>query len=81
VNDGDKPISILPDVEDHISVDIIGIREHAPNLRKVTPPGSFDDRCPSSDFICRIRVALRGFVHMPSSDDVHRFDATSQIVK
>jgi hypothetical protein len=81
VNDGNKPISILPEVEDHVSIDIIGIREHAPNIRKVTPPDSFDDRCPGSDFICRIRVALRGPVQMPSSNDVHRFDITSQIVK
>jgi len=81
VNDSDKPISILSEIEDHIAVDIIGIREHAPNFRKVVPPDSFDDRSPGADFACRIRISLTGFVQMPSSDDVHSLDSTSQIVK
>jgi hypothetical protein len=81
VNDGDKPISILPEIEHHVRVDIVGIREHVPNLRKVVPSDGFDDRYPGSDFARRIRIALSGFVQMPSSDDVHRFDITSQIVK
>ena len=81
VNDGDKSISILPEVEDNISVDIVGICEHAPNLRKVVPSDSFDDGCPGSDFVCRVRIALSGFAQMPSRDDVHRSDITSQMVK
>jgi hypothetical protein len=81
MSDSDKPISILPEVKGYIPIDVICIRKHAANLRKAMPSDNSDDRCPCSDFVCRIRIALSGIVQMPSRDDVHRSDNTSQIVK
>jgi hypothetical protein len=81
VDDGDRPVSILPEVEDRVPVDIIGICKHAANFQKFVPPDSFDYRRPSFDFVCRIRIAMDGFVQMPSGDDIHPYDDTSQLVK
>jgi hypothetical protein len=81
VDDGDKPVSILPDVEDHIAIDIIGIFKHAANFQKVMPPDHFNDRRPSFDFVCRIPIAIDGLVQMPSCDYVHLYNNTSRFVK
>jgi hypothetical protein len=37
VDDGNEPVSILPEVEHHIPVDTIGIGEHAANFREFLP--------------------------------------------
>ena len=81
VDNGDKPVSIVPEVEDHIPIDIIGIYEHAANFGKIPPSDRPDDRDPGFDLVCRIRIALNGSVEMLAGDDVHSHDATSHFVK
>jgi hypothetical protein len=71
VDDGDKPISILSEVEHYVPVDIIGILKQAANFRKIVPSNRFDNHCPRFDFVCRIRIAIDGFTQMPSGYDVH----------
>jgi hypothetical protein len=62
VDDGDKPVSILPEVEDHIPINIIGIPKHVANLGKILPPYRFNDCRPRSDFFCHVRIAIDGFL-------------------
>jgi hypothetical protein len=81
VNDRDKPVSVLPKVEDYISIDIISVLKHTAHFLEVLPSDSSDYRRPSPDFVCRIRITIDGFVQMPSGDDVHSYDNTSQFVK
>jgi hypothetical protein len=71
VDDGDKPVSISTEVEDYIPINIVGIHKHAADISEIEPPYSFDYSCPSSDFICRVSIAVNGFLDMPPSDDIH----------
>jgi len=71
MDDSYKPVSILSKIEDNISIDIISISKQVANFRKSLPPHTSDDRRPCFDFICRIWIAIDGFLQMPSGDDVH----------
>ena len=71
VDDGDKPISILSKVENHVPIDIIGILKHMANFCKVVPSNTFDYCRPRSDLARRIGIALHRFAQMPSGNDVH----------
>jgi hypothetical protein len=44
VNDGYEPVAVPPNVENHITVHIVGIFERAANLGKIVPANLFDDR-------------------------------------
>src|SRR6202022_308919 len=37
VNDRDEPVAVSPDVEHHVSVDVVGVAKHEPNFRKHEP--------------------------------------------
>ncbi len=71
VNDCDESVPILPDVEDHVSLHIVGVFERVANLRKIVPSSFFDYRYPRLDFVGRIRMVLPSLVQMPASNDVH----------
>jgi hypothetical protein len=81
VNDGDKAISVLSEIKNHVSIDIIDIRKHAANFQKVVPSNGFHDRRPGFDFVCGIRIAIDRFLQMSSGNDVHSHNNTSQNVK
>jgi hypothetical protein len=37
VDDGDKPVTVPSDVEDHVAIHVIGILEHAAHFVKTVP--------------------------------------------
>ena len=49
VNDCDEPVAVLPNIEDYVSLHIVGIFERAANLRKIVPSNLFDDSHPCFD--------------------------------
>jgi len=58
MNYSDEAVAISPDVEHHVSVNVIGISEHTPKLYKIVPSGAFDYGHPCFDFGRRIRMFL-----------------------
>jgi len=71
MNDCDEPITVLPNVENHVSLHIVGILERAANLREIVPSNSFDDYRPCFDFVRRIWVLPHGLVQMLARNDMH----------
>ena len=71
VNDRDEPITVLPNVENHVSLHIVGILERAANLQEVVPANPFDDYHPCFNLVRRIWVLLHGLVQMLARDDMH----------
>jgi hypothetical protein len=71
VDNGNKPIPILPEVEDDVTVDIVGIPDHTANFGEILPPRRFDDYRPGFDFVCRVRISIGGYLQMPSGNKVH----------
>jgi len=71
VNDCDEPVAVLPNVENYVSLHIVGIFERAANLRKIVPSNLFDDSHPCFDLVRRIWVLAHRLVHMLTRDDMH----------
>jgi hypothetical protein len=71
VNDGDKSVSVLSDIEDHVAIYIIGILEQTANFWEIVPTDTFYDAYPRLDFVRRIAVLLYCFGHMPARNDMH----------
>jgi len=66
VDDGDKPVPVLSDVEDHVAIHGIGILKHAAHFRKIVPPDRLDDAHPRFDFVRRLaQVPTRNDMHSP----------------
>ena len=66
-----ESIAILPNIEDHISLHVVGILERAANLWKIVPSNLFDDGRPCTDLVRRIWVFFRSMVQMLASNDMH----------
>ena len=43
-NDCDEPVTVLPNVENHVSLHIVGILERAANLQEIVPSSSWGSR-------------------------------------
>jgi hypothetical protein len=71
VNDRDEPVTVLSNVENHVSLHIVGLLERAANFREIVPSSPFDDNNPCFDLVRRIRVLLHGFVEILVRDDMH----------
>jgi hypothetical protein len=71
MDDGDEPIAISPDVEDHISIYVIGIFKHLAHFRETVPTDRLNDACPGFNLTRRILVLLHGLSQMPAGDDMH----------
>ena len=59
VNDCDEPVAVLPNVENHVSLYVVGIFERAANFRKIVPSNLFDD-----NHACFDLVAASGYCCM-----------------
>lgn len=81
VNDGDKPVAILTNIEDYESFHVVGVLELAANLRKIVPSNLFDYSYPCLDLVRRIRILLHSLIQMLAGNDVHVHETTSQYVK
>ena len=71
VNDCDEPVAVLPNVENYVSLHIVGILERAANLRKIAPSNLSDDNHPGFDLVRRIWVLLHSPMQMLPRDDMH----------
>jgi len=71
VNDSDEPVAVLPNVENHVSLHVVGIFERAANLGKIVPSNLFDDDHPCFDLVRRIWILVHGPVQMLTPDDMH----------
>jgi len=71
MNDRDEPVMVLPNIENHVPLHIVGILERAANLQEIGPSNHFDDNHPCFDLVRRIWVLLHGLVQMFTRDDVH----------
>ena len=71
VDDCDKSVAILPNIENHISLHVVGVLERGANLWKIVPSNLFDNRYPRTDFVRRIWIFFRSLVQMLARNDVH----------
>jgi len=78
VNHCDQPVSVLPNVKNHVTTKVVRIFESATNFRKIVPADGFHDGCPGSDLVRRIWIVLARFTQMLQRDDMHDAKRTSQ---
>lgn len=71
VDNGYKPVPVVPDVKDHVAVHGIGILEHAANIIKIVPANRLDNGGPDFDFVRRIWVAFHRLPQMLTRNDMH----------
>ena len=71
MDDGYKPVPVVPNVEDHIAIDKIGVLEHAANLIKIVPTDRLDNGGPCLDFVRRIWVAFYRLPQMLTRNEMH----------
>jgi len=71
VNNCDEPAAVLPNVENYVSLYVVGILERAANLRKIVPSNLFDDNHPCFDLVRRIWVLPHRLVQMLTRDNMH----------
>lgn len=72
VDHGHHPVSIPADIEDHVSLNEVGILEPLPNLREVMPTYRLDDPNPRFNLVRSIRILLHDLEQMPPRDNMHR---------
>jgi len=73
MDDSDEPVPIPPNVEDHVSIDVIGILEHLAHFREIVPANRLNYDCPGFDLTRRILVLLHGLTQMPGGNNMHFF--------
>ena len=73
VDDGDQPVTVLADIEDHVTIHIVGILEDLANLDEIPPSGLTDDAEPSPNLFGGIRILPFGLRQMLARDNVHDF--------
>lgn len=71
----------MPNIENHVSLQVVCVFEPAANLRKIVPSHLFDDRYPCLNLIGRLRIVLDCLLQMLPRNDVHFSKPTSQYVK
>ena len=73
MDDGYRPVPVVPNVEDHVAIHKIGILEHAANFIKMVPADRLDNGGPSLDLVRRIRVAFHRLPQMLARNDMPSF--------
>jgi hypothetical protein len=71
VDDGYKPVPVVPDVEDHEAFHRIGILEHSTVIIKIVPANRLDNGGPGFDFVRCIWVAFHRQPQVLTRNDVH----------
>jgi hypothetical protein len=71
VNDGDQPVAILANVEDHVSIHIIGIFEDLPYFNEISPPRRACDSVPGPNLPGCFRILFFGLDQVLACDNVH----------
>jgi len=68
---GYKPVPVVPDIKDHVTIHRIGILERRANFVNIVPPDCIDDTHPRFDFVRRIWITFNRFAQMPARNDMH----------
>jgi hypothetical protein len=68
-----QPVAVVPDIENHKAVHIVGIGKVCPQLFKIPPSSSLDDFDPSADLAGGLTILLRRLFEALHRDDVHSF--------
>jgi len=71
VDDGYKPVPVVPEIKNHVPIDWISIVEHSANFVNIVPPDCLNDTGPRFDFVRRIWVAFDRFAQVLTRNDVH----------
>jgi hypothetical protein len=71
MNDGDKPVPVLTDIENHMPLHIIGILENLPDFQEVPPPRGLRDFVPGHNLYGGVGVLLYRAVQVLFRDDMH----------
>ncbi len=71
MDDGYKPVAVVPNIKDDVALYRIGILEHSADLIKIVPADRFDDGRPGCDFVRCIWVGFDRFPQVPTRNDVH----------
>ena len=79
VNDCDEPVAVLPNVENYVSLHIVGIFERAANFWKIVPSNLFDENHPCSDLVRGIWMLQHGIVQMLTRNDMATVRTSSVI--
>jgi hypothetical protein len=72
VDNGNEPVTIVPNVEDDKIVNRIGIIEHFSDINKALPANVLDNFVPRRNLILRVWIFGRRFVQMFQRDHVHK---------
>ena len=78
VNDCSEPVTVLPNVENHVSLHIVEVFERAANFQEIVPSNPFDDNRLCSDFVRRIGVLLHGLTVHQFSEQGNLHDDTER---
>jgi hypothetical protein len=71
VNDRDQPVTVLADIEDRVSVYLIGIFEDLTYFQKVPPTRVIGEPVPGQNLSRRIWILLLGFNQVPAGNHLH----------
>jgi len=81
VDHGDETVAVATNIENHISINRIGILEYRTHLGKVPPPCRLSNCDPGFQLLCRILEGFGSVTEMLARYEVHKYHDTSQIVK
>ena len=71
MDDGDQPVTIAPDVENHELAHGVGVLENGLHLFGIMPVRPLDDGLPRFDLVRRVFVLSRRLLKVLLGDDVH----------
>jgi hypothetical protein len=71
VDRNDEPITIVPDIEDYKTVNVVRIGKTGPQFQKVPPSCRFHNPDPSADFLCGLPIIRGGLLQALDRDDMH----------
>ena len=71
VDDGYKPVPVVPDIKDHVAIHKIGMLEHAAYFLKIVPTNCLDDADPRFDFVCGIWIVFDRLAQILTRNDMH----------
>lgn len=76
-----EPVSVVPDIENHVAIYGVCVSEDAANFRDAVPANRFDNGFPGSNLASCIGVLFYRLLQMLKRDDMHQGNSTSQYVK
>jgi len=78
MNGRDEPVTVLPNVENNVSLHIVDVLERAANFQEIVPSNPFDDKRPCSDLVRRIGALLQGLTAHQFSEQGNLYDDTER---